>query len=345
MVRQILVVDDNQPFLNLIHKLFSKLKDRYAVLTCTDGGEAVELLKRRPIALVVTDLQMPNVDGYGLLEKIRRFFPDVPAIVVTSFDKPKTREAVMRYGARAYFTKPLVVEDLVRTIDQIFKEQAGGGTLKNASLEMFLQLIEMEAKTCTIRVVNEMTGTQGVLFFRDGDILNARYGPMTGNKAAYRVLGWERVTLLIENSCVLTRKGIQGELQAILLDAMRLKDEMGSGSPGQVAEQGGDASSGDPVDGARGGSPDELERLAELVVKASGNPDAVEAAAWAPELADKMAALQMFGNILGAGPLKAVLSNRETDQRMVVMGAGVPARLVVGAKVQKESLIDAVLDV
>ncbi|VVS95497.1 response regulator [Desulfoluna spongiiphila] len=345
MVRQILVVDDNQPFLNLIHKLFSKLKDRYAVITCTDGGEAIEILKQRPIALVVTDLQMPNVDGYGLLEKIRRFFPDIPAIVATSFDKPKTREAVMRYGARAYFTKPLVIDDLIHTIDQILKEQAGGGTLNNASLEMFLQLIEMEAKTCTIRVINETTSTQGVLFFRDGDILNARYGALTGNKAAYRVLGWERVTLLIENSCILTRKGIQGELQAILLDAMRLKDEQGSGSPASGQGQGEAASHTDPADGPDGGSPQELERLKELVVRASGNPDAVEEAAWAPELADKMATLQMFGNILGAGPLKAVLSNRETDQRMVVMGSGPPARLVVGARVQKESLIDAVLDV
>jgi len=292
----------------------------------------------------VTDLQMPNVDGYGILEKIRRFFPDIPAIVVTSFDKPKTREAVMRYGARAYFTKPLVIEDLIQTIDQILKEQAGGGTLNNASLEMFLQLIEMEAKTCTIRVINETTHAQGVLFFRDGDILNARYGALTGNKAAYRVLGWERVTLLIENSCILTRKGIRGELQAILLDAMRLKDEQGGGPPASAQGQG-NPSHTDPSDAPEDGAPQELERLKELVVRASGNPDAVEEAVWAPELADKMATLQMFGNILGAGPLKAVLSNRETDQRMVVMGSGPPARLVVGARIQKESLIDAVLDV
>jgi len=344
MVRQILVVDDNQPFLNLIHKLFSKLKDRYAVITCTDGGEAIEILKQRPIALVVTDLQMPNVDGYALLEKIRRFFPDVPAIVVTSFDKPKTREAVMRYGATAYFTKPLVIEDLIKTIDQTLKEQAGGGTLKNASLEMFLQLIEMEAKTCTIRVINETTNTHGVLFFRDGDILNARYELMTGNKAAYHVLAWERVTLLIENSCILTRKGIQGELQAILLDAMRLKDEMGNDSAASPQGQGAGASHTAHADLADDGAFQELERLKELVIRASGNPDAVEDARWAPELADKLAALQMFGNIVGAGPLKAVFSNRETYQQMVVMSSGPPVRLVVGARVRKDSLIEAVLD-
>ncbi|WP_300670506.1 response regulator [Desulfoluna sp.] len=346
MVRQILIVDDNQPFLNLIHKLFSKLNDRYGITTCTDGGEAIEILKQRPIALVVTDLQMPHVDGYALLEKIRRFFPDIPAIVATSFDKPKTREAVMRYGATAYFTKPLVIEELIQTIDQALKKQVGGGTLKNASLEMFLQLIEMEAKTCTIRVINEATGAQGVLFFRDGYILNARYGSVTGNKAAYRVLAWDRVTLLIENSCILTRKGIQGELQAILLDAMRLKDEMINnpsdipGTSGSVIPQ--EKKVAEVPDDK--GLSDELERLKELISKASGNPKAVDDAAWAPELAEKMETLQMFGNIMGAGPLKAVFSDRETDQRMVVVSSGSPLRLVVGARVQKESLIEAVLN-
>lgn len=344
MVRQILIVDDNQPFLNLIQKLFTKLKDRYSVITCTDGAEAVEILKQRPIALVVTDLQMPNVDGYALLEKMRRFFPDIPVLVATSFDKPKTREAVMRYGATAYFTKPLVVEDLIRTIDQTLSEQVGGGSLKNASLEMFLQLIEMEAKTCTIRVINEVTNAQGVLFFREGNILNARYGAQTGNKAAYRILSWDRVTLLIENACVLTRKGIQGELQAILLDAMRLKDEMENNSAvsSKTQEAGRPKKEGELP--AEDDSSDDLERLKELIKKASGNPKAVNEALWAPELADKMATLQMFGNIVGAGPLKAVFSNREAEQRMVVMSSGPPIRLIIKAKVQKESLIEAVLD-
>lgn len=344
MVRQILIVDDNQPFLNLIHKLFSKLKDRYLVVTCTDGGEAIDILKRRPISLVLTDLQMPNVDGYALLEKMRRFFPDIPAIVATGFDKPKTREAVMRYGATAYFTKPLVIDDLIQTVDQILAEQSGGGTLKNASLEMFLQLIEMEAKTCTIRVINEATLEQGVLFFREGDILNARHGAQTGNKAAYRILSWDRVTLLIENACILTRKGIQGELQGILLDAMRLKDEMGN-SPSAFVEPSGEGGRDDMGEAPVVEAPsDDLERLADLVKKASGNPQAVSEAVWAPELAEKMAALQIFGNIVGAGPLKAVFSERETEQRMVVMSSGPPIRLVVAARVPKDSLIEAVLD-
>ena len=340
MIRQILIVDDNQPFLKLIHKRFAKVADRYLVHTCSDGGEAIEILKQRPIALVVTDLQMPNVDGYALLEKMRRFFPDIPAIVATSFDKPKTREAVMRYGATAYLTKPLAFDALLDTLDSTLKAQAGGGTLKNASLEMFLQLIEMEARTCTIRVINEVSFDQGVLFFREGDILNARYGSATGLKAAYRILSWERVTLLIENGCMLSRKGIQGELQAILLEAMRMKDEVGEGAsstPSQgVPMHGGGQAVGEPAD--------DLTRLQVLVKKATGDDDVIKEAVWAPELSDPMGVLQMFGNVVGAGPLKAVLGVGESSQQMVVIGSGAPVRLVVDPKAQKESLIEAVLD-
>ena len=340
MVRQILVVDDNQDFLKLILKLFAQVEDRYSVLTCTDGGEAIEILKQRPIALVVTALQMPKMDGYALLEKMRRFFPDVPTIVATSFDKPKTREAVMRYGATAYFIKPLVFDMLVDTLDSTLKAQAGGGTLKNASLEMFLQLIEMEARTCTIRVINEVSLDQGVLFFREGDILNARHGAVTGIKAAYRILSWERVTLLIENSCMLSRKGIPGELQAVLLEAMRMRDEVEEGSPSIP-------SSGEPINGGGqtdGGPSDDLTRLQTLVKKATGNDGVIQEAVWAPELSEPMGVLQMFGNVVGAGPLKAILGTGESSQHLVVMGSGSPVRLVVGTKAQKESLIEAVLD-
>lgn len=341
MVRQILVVDDNQPFLNLLYKLFSRRQDSYAILTCNDGSKAIEHLKTKPIAMVVTDLQMPQVDGYALLGKLRKFFPDIPAIVATGYDKPKTREAVMRYGAAAYFTKPLVVEDLMETMEQLFAAQSSGGTLKNASLEMFLQLIEMESKTCTIRVFNEANEESGVLFFRDGDILNARIGAMNGNRAAYRILSWERVTLLIENSCVLTRKGIQGELQAILLDAMRLKDEIGAASEEPAADE---APARDPQEETPAYSMDDLTRLKRLLINLSGMADAIVDAKEADSLSDSVSSLQMLGNIIGAGPLKAIISEDGRGGKELVTASEPPLFLKASPRVGRDVLIETVLD-
>ena len=228
MIYNILVVDDNQPFLNLITKIFDKYQKKYQLYTCLDGVQALDVLTKKDFAVVVSDLQMPNMDGYALLKKINEQFPDIPVIVITAFDKPKTESVIKKTGAYAYFTKPLVIEDLLANIESIVAKETEGGRLHNASLEMFIQLIEMEAKTCTIRVFNEEQNKTGVLFFNNGTLFQARYGALKGKKAAYEVFSWDKVTLSIENKCIVENRQIKDELQAILLDAMRMKDEIGA---------------------------------------------------------------------------------------------------------------------
>lgn len=228
MLHNILIVDDNQPFLNLIKKIFDKYSNKYSVITTTSGIKAIELLNTNFFSIVLTDLQMPNMDGFTLLEKIKRNFPDIPVIVITAFDKPKTNLVVKKTGAYAYFTKPLVIDDLILCIENLIKKETEGGILNNASIEMFIQLIEMESKTCTIRITNEKNNEKGILFFRDGELYNARILKTIGKEAAYKILSWDKVNISIENNCIIENKEIEDDLQAILLDALRLKDEFGS---------------------------------------------------------------------------------------------------------------------
>ncbi|MFA6010564.1 MAG: response regulator [Desulfobacteraceae bacterium] len=228
MLHNILIVDDNQPFLNLIKKIFEKFSNKYNVVTTNSGIKAIELLSFNYFSIVLTDLQMPNMDGFTLLEKIKKNFPDIPVIVITAFDKPKTNLVVKKTGAYAYFTKPLVIDDLIICIENLIKKETEGGILNNASIEMFIQLLEMESKTCTIRIINEKSKEHGVLFFRDGELYNARILKTVGKEAAYRILSWDKVNISIENNCIIDTKEINEDLQAILLDALRLKDELGS---------------------------------------------------------------------------------------------------------------------
>jgi len=83
----------------------------------------------------------------------------------------------------------------------------------------------MEQKTCTIRVVNRDTQVRGVLFIKEGELFDARIKDRQGKEAAFEILSWEKVTLSIQDTCVLKENRIQIGLQAILFDAMRLKDE------------------------------------------------------------------------------------------------------------------------
>ena len=225
MQKTVLIVDDDEIWLHAIKKKMDKYKKAFSVLTAEDGLDAVEKLKKNVISLVVTDMQMPRMDGLALLAHLSENYPDIPVIVVTAYSTPKSKKAVLERGAAGYIEKPFAIENLIQKITNSLKKESEGGILQSIPLEMFIQLIEMEQKTCTIRVVNKSSNKQGVLFFKNGILLDARVADLQGKLASYEIFSWDKVTVFIQDSCALKERRIEEDLQAILLDAMRLKDE------------------------------------------------------------------------------------------------------------------------
>lgn len=225
MKSKVLIVDDDAAWVKAMLKELEEYSGSFSVTPAYDGKQALEILASGQISLVVSDLRMPNIDGFELLNRVLRQYPDIPVIIITAYDRPKTREVVFNSGADEYLTKPFTPEDLAEKINRLLQKKSEGGSLHNVSLETFLQLIEMEQQTCTLRVLNKNASNIGVLFFRDGELMNARLDNRLGKEAAYEILSWSGVSVSIQNGCPFTEKQLDGELQAILLDAMRTKDE------------------------------------------------------------------------------------------------------------------------
>jgi hypothetical protein len=83
----------------------------------------------------------------------------------------------------------------------------------------------MEQKTCTVRLVNRESNKHGVLFFREGDLIDARVDNTQGEAAAREILTWADVILSIQDKCLQKEKKIHTEFQDILEEALRLKEE------------------------------------------------------------------------------------------------------------------------
>ncbi|MBW1707509.1 MAG: response regulator, partial [Deltaproteobacteria bacterium] len=225
MIKKVLIVDDDQEMLLSLKEGLEKYNETFSVLMAGDGLIAMEKLKKLPVSLVVTDLKMPRMDGFTLLARIMEQYPDIPVIIMTGYSTPEMQKLAREGGAVGYIEKPFMIEDLARKIMTAMRKESEGGTLHGISSGMFLQLIEMEQKTCTIRLEDKSSGKQGVLFFRDGELLDARINGLQGVKAAYEIFSWDEVTLSIQNVCPQKEKKIESDLQVVLLEAMRLKDE------------------------------------------------------------------------------------------------------------------------
>ncbi|MBW2515599.1 MAG: response regulator [Deltaproteobacteria bacterium] len=225
MIKNVLLVDDDTEMLHALKGGLKRYQESFAVLLAEDGLKALEILKQKIISLVVTDLKMPNMDGFELLAHIMQYYPDIPVIIITGYSTPEMEHLAREGGAVGYIAKPFLIENLARQILTTLRKESEGGTLHNISSGMFLQLIEMEQKTCTIRLEEKSGGKKGILFFSDGELFDARINNVQGEAAAHEIFSWDAVNLSIQNGCALKENRIQSDLQPLILEAMRRKDE------------------------------------------------------------------------------------------------------------------------
>ncbi len=110
----ILIVDDE---LNIRRVLAAMLKrEGYEVTTAGDGEQALLVMQKMPVHVVVTDLVMPKLGGLELLERVSADFPDVPVIVITAHGSVDTAVAALKSGAFDYITKPFEQDELKKVI-------------------------------------------------------------------------------------------------------------------------------------------------------------------------------------------------------------------------------------
>ncbi len=115
-VGEVLIVDDEEPFVLSLADGLSSYKKYFNVRTAPNGAEAVKTLKLSPIDLVITDLSMPKMDGFELLAYMSRNYPKIPVILMTAYGTPKIEEIVGNMGIFRYLEKPLDVDTVADNI-------------------------------------------------------------------------------------------------------------------------------------------------------------------------------------------------------------------------------------
>ncbi|HTT71179.1 MAG TPA: response regulator, partial [Anaeromyxobacteraceae bacterium] len=110
----VLIVDDE---LNIRRVLSAMLaREGYEVTAAADGEQALAVLQKTPVHVVVTDLVMPRLGGLELLAQITSEFPDVPVIVITAHGTVDSAVQALKAGAFDYITKPFEQEELKMVI-------------------------------------------------------------------------------------------------------------------------------------------------------------------------------------------------------------------------------------
>jgi two-component system, chemotaxis family, chemotaxis protein CheY len=124
----VLIVDDSSSMRAIIKKIIKV--SGFGVgefLAAADGKEALEILADKWVDIVLTDINMPNMNGMELIAEMKKdeLMRSIPVVMVTTEGSEKRMQEAMELGASGYVTKPFLPEDIKKTLSSIMGEEDG----------------------------------------------------------------------------------------------------------------------------------------------------------------------------------------------------------------------------
>lgn len=118
MAKRVLIVDDEPRYLRLLEA--NLRTEGYEVVTAQDGQQAVDVFSAQPIDLVLLDIMMPRLDGFGATQRIREF-SSVPIIILTAKGEEQDRVRGLDLGADDYLVKPFSATELLARVRAVLR--------------------------------------------------------------------------------------------------------------------------------------------------------------------------------------------------------------------------------
>lgn len=117
----VLIVEDDANLRQALSDILSSAN--YPVIAAKSGPEALSIIKKEVVGLVISDIQMKPMDGHELLGRIRQRHPALPAVLMTAYGTIENAVDVMRDGAAHYLVKPFDANDLIDVVDRYMRSQ------------------------------------------------------------------------------------------------------------------------------------------------------------------------------------------------------------------------------
>src|SRR3989442_4771304 len=183
----LLLVDDDDFVRSALSRALNRTGES-AGIPAEHGNRARELLATQHVDAILTDLEMPVMDGLTLLAELFEKEIRLPVGVMTGQQiHADLRHRLQTYGIAAVFSKPVDVVLLADELQRVLDPKAVG-RISGITLFGLLQLLEVERKSGLVLV--EASQREGRLYFDEGTFVHAHTRHLDGLEATYEILGW-----------------------------------------------------------------------------------------------------------------------------------------------------------
>ncbi len=215
----ILLIEEHPIVAECIRHFITTNKPLCKVLVVDGPEQALTALRKESVHLVITNVEATSPqDSFAFLAVLNGWNPPIPIIAISG---SPIEELPSMAGGITVLHKPIDFEILLELIDTMTLA-AQESVLNGVSLENFLQMLEQERKTCTLRIIS---GYQmGYLYLRDGRLVEAKTGTLRQKKAALAILAWPNCTITITEKCPV-ESTMNLSIQYLLVEWCIAKDE------------------------------------------------------------------------------------------------------------------------
>jgi DNA-binding NarL/FixJ family response regulator len=163
---RVLLVDDERLLLASVSRALRVHRPDWVIDTASDGVEAMRLLRSQPVDILITDIQMPGMDGMALLMQVRRD-PDLarlPLILISAEDDRQSVRKGMSSGADDYLTKPFTAEELILSVESRLRrlEQGVDPSAQSAALNTQLKDLLTEREMEVLSLIGQGLVTKDI---------------------------------------------------------------------------------------------------------------------------------------------------------------------------------------
>jgi len=243
---KILLLDDDPELLELYKDILSHLPSHPEIFTAASGARGIAMLDADPFTLLVCDLNMPKMDGLQVLSIVRRKFPDLRTIVLTSVMDEQFRSRVYGLGVDLFWQKPGSSEEIKQFIDCVEsligrERQNGFRGVQSKSLVDIIQLECLSQNSTVLKIINgPLTGR---IWVQNGEVIDAITDGLAGEDAFRRLLSWKAGNFESLPGEPNRTRTIFNSYQGLLLETAQAHDEATGHKEGGTATMRVDADS------------------------------------------------------------------------------------------------------
>lgn len=217
----VLLIDDDDVIRESLTVCLEGLSPSPWILQARNGSEGVDQLAEHQVDLVITDLEMPVMDGFTFLARLANHRPRIPAMVITSHGNQETAVQLRRHGVCQLIPKPFECKSLQKLVSHQLQNHHSAAN--GFSLTAVLQLIEIERKSCTVRLTKSIleSDLEGALYFQDGKLMDAASENHVGENAVRELISWQDPLIEIAKPAQVAEAQVRTSIAEFLVEQAR----------------------------------------------------------------------------------------------------------------------------